>query len=72
MKRPSYSFLNVSNEDIILRASRLGVSLGKTKKQALASVKSIKDVELDRTLVMLSKNVTTELDSHYDPSVLLT
>jgi hypothetical protein len=55
MTKSRHYFLSLLDEDIISGASRMGVSQGKSKRQALAYVESNKDVELDRTLTTLEK-----------------
>ncbi|KAM0838716.1 hypothetical protein ACQ4PT_060784 [Festuca glaucescens] len=68
--KPSLSSLY--DDDIIVKASRLGISLGKNKKEVSKAVKSIKDVDFNRTLVILKKNVEDQLDKEEGQNSLLT
>jgi hypothetical protein len=57
IKSPSkLSFVSISNADIIDRASRLGVSLGKNLDEAVENIRKMKGIEEERSLVMLQKN----------------
>jgi hypothetical protein len=67
----NHSFLDFDEEDICARADRLGISLGKNKEQKLASVKSIKNVEFNRSLTILKKSDVVTYDSADGPSMLL-
>jgi flagellar biosynthesis regulator FlaF len=49
----SSSFLSFSPDHIIRRANSLGVSLGSTRSEAIASAKIILDNELNRSITML-------------------
>jgi hypothetical protein len=52
---PSIPFASIPNSVVVARATRLGVSLGKSPSQMNASVELIKDLDLQRTLVMFKK-----------------
>jgi hypothetical protein len=49
------SVVLLSDDDIIFKASRLGIFLGKNDVEISKAVKSIKDVDVNRTLVLLQK-----------------
>jgi hypothetical protein len=51
-----FSIASIPNEVVIARASKLGISLGDSPTQVSSSIKSIKEVDLQRTLVMLQRN----------------
>jgi hypothetical protein len=70
--KPKPSLASLSDDDILVKASRLGISLGKNKKEALKVVDSIKEVDVNRTLVMLKKNVEDHLDRKEGKNSLLT
>jgi hypothetical protein len=53
----AFSILSVSENEIIDRASILGVSLGESPTQVSKSVGLIKEVEINRALTILKKNV---------------
>jgi hypothetical protein len=63
-----YLVLKFSNDDILSRASGMGVSLGVSLDSKLKSVKIIKDTELQRSLPILKKAESSvepnDLDSH--------
>jgi hypothetical protein len=46
-KKPKPSLASLSDEDILVKASRLGISLGKNKKEVLKVVDSIKKVDIN-------------------------
>jgi hypothetical protein len=46
-----FTLASLSNESIITRASKLGVTLGASPSQIQASVNNLKEVDLQRTLV---------------------
>jgi hypothetical protein len=48
-----FTVASFSNESILAKASKLGVSLGSSPSQILESVNTLKEVDLQRTLVML-------------------
>ncbi|KAM0915235.1 hypothetical protein ACQ4PT_010998 [Festuca glaucescens] len=66
------SIASLSDEDILVKASHLGISLGKNKKEVLKAVESIKEVNVNRTLVILKKNVEAQLDKEEGQNSLLT
>jgi hypothetical protein len=51
----NFSILKMSDNVIVNRASKLGVSLGNSSVAALSSVRDIKEVEHQRELVILNK-----------------
>jgi hypothetical protein len=51
----NFSLLSFSQEEIVQKASRIGVSLGGNEKSRLAAAKLIQDNEIQRSLVMLKK-----------------
>jgi hypothetical protein len=55
----SNSVLNFSTDEICSRASRMGVSLGESSGCKAASIKLLKDTELERSLTMLKKVEST-------------
>ena len=54
---PLFSILSFSDNDLIAKAVKLGVSLGSSHFEKIKSAKTIKDSELDRTVNLLSKNI---------------
>jgi hypothetical protein len=70
--KSKFSFASLTAEDILSKASRLGISLGKNKNEALEAAISIKEVDVNRTLVILKKIVDTSLDKEEGESSLLT
>jgi hypothetical protein len=50
------------NFHIVHRASKLGVSFGKTEAEIALSVKTLKDVEKDRSLLMSKNNLNLTED----------
>jgi hypothetical protein len=66
------SIVALSNEDIVAKANRLGISFGKSKNEVLKAVESIKEVEVNRTLVILKKNVENQLNKDEGQNSLLT
>jgi hypothetical protein len=69
--KPKPSIASLSTDDILVKASRLGISL-ENKKEALKVVDSIKEVDVNRTLVMLKKNVEDHIDKEEGQNSLLT
>jgi hypothetical protein len=58
---PHFTLASIPNDVVIARASKLGVSLGKSPSQIESSVASIKNLDLERSLVMLKrKEVSTD------------
>jgi hypothetical protein len=55
------SLASLSDEDILVKASRLGISLGKNSNEVLKAVQSIKEVDVKQSLVILKKNVDAQL-----------
>ncbi|KAM0879435.1 hypothetical protein ACQ4PT_034244 [Festuca glaucescens] len=51
-EKASPSFALMLDKDIIFKASRLGISLGKNDKEITKDIKSIKDVDVGTTLVL--------------------
>jgi hypothetical protein len=51
-----FSIASIPDDVIKTRASMLGVSLGVSPSQVSSSIKKLKDVDLQRTLVMLHRN----------------
>jgi hypothetical protein len=51
-----FTLASFSNESIITHASKLGVTLGASPSQIQASVNNLKEVDLQRTLVVLKRN----------------
>jgi hypothetical protein len=52
----SFSIASIPDDVVISRASTLGVSLGSTEAHVRSSIHHIKDLDLQRTLVMLQRN----------------
>jgi hypothetical protein len=48
---------SISNDDIIVRTVKLGVSLGNSNSEIAQTIDSIKNCDTSRTLIMLSKNI---------------
>jgi hypothetical protein len=65
------SLTSLSDEDILAKASRLGISLGKNKHEVLKAVQSIKEVDVNQSLVILKKNVNTQLNKEEGHDSLL-
>ena len=54
LSKSKLSIMNIPNDEIIARASRLGISLGESPSAITASVKLlVKETEYDRSLVIL-------------------
>ena len=53
----NHSILNIPNEVIVSRAAKLGVSLGVSPSQVASSVNKIKNVEVERSITFLKKNL---------------
>ena len=60
----AFSILSFSDKQIMDRAASLGVSLGMTEAQSLASAQLIKQSELDRTVSILQNNLKPVDDPH--------
>ena len=54
---PLCTILSFSDDQIIARAAKLGVTLGTSQFEKIKSAKAIKDNELDRTVHLLQKNI---------------
>jgi hypothetical protein len=65
------SLSSLSDEDILAKASRLGISLGKNRHEVLKAVQSIKEVDVNQSLVILKKNVNTQLNKEEGHDSLL-
>jgi hypothetical protein len=62
-----FSLASLSNDTVISRAEKLGVSLGKSPRQIENSINFLKETDNTRTLVMLAKNlkeISDEEDQH--------
>jgi hypothetical protein len=70
--KSKYSITSLSDEEILSIVSHLGISLGKNKEEGLKAATSIKEVDVNRTLVILKKNVETSLHNEEGQSGLLT
>jgi hypothetical protein len=66
------SLASLYDEDILVKASRLGISLGKNKHEVLKAVESIKEVDVNRNLLILNKNVDAHLHKEEGQNSLLT
>ena len=60
----AFSILSFSDKQIADRAASLGVSLGVSKDQSIASAQLIKQFELDRTVSVLENNLKPVEDPH--------
>jgi hypothetical protein len=56
-----FSFNSFSYESVVSRASKLGVALGQSPSEVAASVQLLRDIDMQRTLVMLKKGEEKEL-----------
>ena len=54
---PIHSINSFSDDEIIHRASRIGISLGKNKLDAIKSVRDLKACEKERSIQILRKSV---------------
>jgi hypothetical protein len=70
--KSKHSIASLTAEDILSKASRLGISLGKNKKEDLEAALSIKEVDVNITLVILKRNGETSVDKEEGQSSLLT
>ena len=67
---PVFSILSISDDQIVTRAAKLGVSLGISQIEKIESAKILKDSELNRiTCQVLEKNVA--LSDLHDPQNLI-
>ena len=53
---PKFSIASISNEAVVARAAKLGVSLGMSPSQVDTSLTKMKDADLQRTIIMLKRN----------------
>jgi hypothetical protein len=58
----SSSFLSLTDNEIMCKASKLGVSLGASDSQIASSIKNIKNIEVDRRISYLKNNLHLEMD----------
>jgi hypothetical protein len=68
---PKFSIVNIPDNEIIHKAERLGISLGKSEGEIVKSIKGIKLLEEERILTMLHKNVDDYVSREDDPSTLV-
>jgi hypothetical protein len=61
------SFYDLPDDVVVHRASKLGVSFGNTSEEIACSVKKLKDVEKDMSLLILKNNLNVNED---DPESL--
>jgi hypothetical protein len=52
---PQFTLASIPNEVVVASASKLGVSLGKSPSQIESSIASIKNLDLERSLIMLKR-----------------
>ena len=60
-----FTFASIPNDVVAARASKLGISLGSSASEVSKSIESIKDIDLNKTLIML-KNKKEALDKQDD------
>jgi hypothetical protein len=68
---PKFSFTSLSHSDIVVRASSIGVSLGKTLDETIKTVTLLKSTEEERMLNILKKNIDENMKEDAGPSTLL-
>jgi hypothetical protein len=69
-KTHSRFFLHsISNEDIIARTLKLGVSLGNSNSEVVDTIKEIKKCDSNRTMIMLSKNTDEKTSAPVDTNL---
>jgi hypothetical protein len=51
-----FTIASFSNAEVVQRASKLGVSLGKSPSQIDESIKNLEDIDVTHTLFMLNRN----------------
>jgi hypothetical protein len=68
---PKFSIVNIPDNEIIHKAERLGISLGKSEGEIVKSIKGINLLEEERILTMLHKNVDDYVSREDDPSTLV-
>jgi hypothetical protein len=66
-----FSFTSFSHDEIVSRALRIGVSLGKNLDEELDSVRNLKSIEEERNIRILQKNIDETLREDDGPSNLL-
>lgn len=68
---PKFSITNMSDDEIMHKAERLGISLGKSEGEVVKSIKGIKLLEEDRILTILQKNIDEYINKEDDPTTLV-
>ena len=68
---PAFSLLSIPDERIVDHAARLGVSLGVSTKTTKTSVSLIKELEANRQLHIVEKNLSAEANESGDPTSLV-
>jgi hypothetical protein len=68
---PKFSFTSLSHDEIVGRASRIGVSLGKTFDETVESINILKSVEEGTNFHILQKNMDETLRGDAGPSNLM-
>jgi hypothetical protein len=66
-----YTIASFDNDLISKRAAMLGVSLGSTSAEVGALIKLIKDLDLNRTMIMLKNNLDKKLNEGDESSLVL-
>jgi hypothetical protein len=66
-----YTIASFDNDLISKRAATLGVSLGSTSAEVGSSMKLIKDLDLNRTMIMLKNNLDKKLNEEDESSFVL-
>jgi hypothetical protein len=66
-----YTIASFDNDLISKRAATLGVSLGSTSAEVGASIKLIKDLDLNRTMIVLKNNLDKKLNEEDESSMVL-
>jgi hypothetical protein len=56
-----FFLISISNDDVLARADKLGVSLGESPRTTLDTINLIKNADTARTLIMLTKNLEEKL-----------
>ena len=70
VSKPSLSILSFSDNDIVDCASKLGISLGSSDSEKVNSAKNIKDVDLQRAVHILEKNIDVLAKGEIGPTNL--
>jgi hypothetical protein len=68
---PKLSIVNIPNDEISLRAERLGISLGCSEREVEKSIKGIKLLEENRILTLLHNNSHDKVHEEEDLSSLV-